>query len=314
MFSVYKITNKINNMCYIGSSIRVEKRWAQHRNAAFNENNACYNYPLYQDFRSFGLENFSFEILADDFNSIEEMEDFEQAMIDYYDSLAPKGYNQTRWTHSNNIASENMKKHIEKISCKCAKVDIKENILETYSSYHDAARKNFLNGENYASNIRQACKNEISSVKGYYFRDLDKEGKIISYPFKSPKGKKPLICISVLGLKDKYFNSISEAAKELNSDRSSISKCIKGDSRYSIIKGYIIREIDIYGNIIHNNIDIEQRIAEYNQRNPIINGEQHSIKEWCEIYQIKVPTVNARIRKGWDPISAITTPTKGDDA
>ena len=31
MFSVYKITNKINNKCYIGSSIRVEKRWKEHK-------------------------------------------------------------------------------------------------------------------------------------------------------------------------------------------------------------------------------------------------------------------------------------------
>ena len=30
MYSVYKITNKINNKCYIGSSIRVEKRWNGH--------------------------------------------------------------------------------------------------------------------------------------------------------------------------------------------------------------------------------------------------------------------------------------------
>ena len=36
---VYKITNNINNKVYIGSSVRVEKRWQQHKNDAFNPNN-----------------------------------------------------------------------------------------------------------------------------------------------------------------------------------------------------------------------------------------------------------------------------------
>lgn len=55
MFTVYKITNKINNKCYIGSSIRTEKRWKQHINASNNLNSPHYNYPLYQAFRKYGL-------------------------------------------------------------------------------------------------------------------------------------------------------------------------------------------------------------------------------------------------------------------
>lgn len=85
-------------------------------------------------------------------------------------------------------------------------------------------------------------------------------------------------------------------------DRSSIRKCITGSTRYSIVKGYIIREIDIYGNIIENNITIEEKIKEYNRRNPIINGIRHNIPEWCKIYKINPTTVNTRIRKGVDPI------------
>ena len=63
MFTVYKITNKINNKCYIGSSIRTEKRWKQHINASNNPNSPHYNYPLYQAFRKYGIDNFKFEIL-----------------------------------------------------------------------------------------------------------------------------------------------------------------------------------------------------------------------------------------------------------
>ena len=30
MIGIYKITNKLNNKCYIGQSIHIERRWAEH--------------------------------------------------------------------------------------------------------------------------------------------------------------------------------------------------------------------------------------------------------------------------------------------
>ena len=35
---IYKITNKINGKCYIGQSIKIEKRWSDHKTASHNEN------------------------------------------------------------------------------------------------------------------------------------------------------------------------------------------------------------------------------------------------------------------------------------
>ena len=124
-------------------------------------------------------------------------------------------------------------------------------------------------------------------------------------------GEKSLIAISVDTQDELYFESITQAAEKLNTDRTSISKCISGSQRYTIVKGYIIRELDLYGNIIENNIDIDERISEYNKRNPIIDGIRHDIPTWCNIYNIKQATVNARIRRGWNSINAITTPVKG---
>lgn len=310
MFTVYKITNKINNKSYIGSSIRAEKRWRQHVNAAFNPNSPHYNYPLYQAFRKYGLNNFSFKILKDDFNSIKEMTDYEKEMIIFFNSYN-KGYNQTLYTDRTENAIENINKYIKKISQKCAKVDINENIIEIYSSYHEAAKENGMDGDYEATSIRQTCKGERSSVKGLYFRDLDKENNVIHKPMKQSHGKKSLICIPVKEEDEVlYFESISEAARQLSTDRQSIGKCISGSTRYSIIHNYIIREIDIYGNIIENNISIEEKIKEYNRKNPIINGIRHSIPEWCKIYNMQPTTVNSRIRRGVDPIKAITTPTR----
>ena len=92
MYSVYKITNLINNKSYIGSSIRVEQRWKEHINSSKNPNDPKYNYPLYKAFRKYGLENFSFDIIADDFNTKEEMQLYENKMIIFYNSYN-NGYN-----------------------------------------------------------------------------------------------------------------------------------------------------------------------------------------------------------------------------
>lgn len=310
MFTVYKITNKINNKCYIGSSIRTQKRWKEHINASNNPNSPHYNYPLYCAFRKYGIDNFSFKVIKDDFNSVKEMTDYEREMIIFFDSYE-NGYNQTLQTDRINNATENLNKYNKKISQKCAKVDKFENILEIYDSYHDAARKNDLNGEYEATAIRDVCKGNRSSTRGLYFRDLDGNNNVVHKEMKRYYGKKSLVCIPVEEEKDTlYFESVSQAAKQLSTDRQSIGKCIAGSKRYSIVHGYIIREIDIYGNIIENEISIDEKIKEYNKKHPIINGIRHNIPEWCKIYNMNPSTVNTRIRKGVDPIEAITTPVR----
>lgn len=60
-----------------------------------------------------------------------------------------------------------------------------------------------------------------------------------------------LFLISIfLWSKKVYYESVSEAARLLNTGRDQIQQCIKGNNRYSTVKGYLIREIDENGNII----------------------------------------------------------------
>lgn len=314
MFTVYKITNQINGKCYIGSSIRVEERWRQHKNCAFNPNDRQYNYPLYQAFRKYGLDNFSFEIIKDDFDSLEEMEKYEHEAIIYYDSYI-HGYNQTLSTDRNTLSKENLSKHVLKVSQKCAKVDKDNNILEVYNSYHDAARKNSFGKSDYASHVRRVCKGEMSDIHGIYFRDLDENGKVIQKPFRHSHSKKPLIRISLDNPQEEYYyNSVSEAADDLtNGERRQITAHLSGSTQYSVVRGYLLRELDIDGNIIENSIKIEDKINEYNRLHPEINGERHTITEWCKIYGISTRTYYDRLKKGYDSIAAITTPKKRGD-
>lgn len=86
MTGIYKITNTINNKCYIGQSVDVKRRWRQHKVS-------CEDYPLYRAFKKYGIENFNFEIILE--CSKEELTKQEQYYIQHYRSLEKQyGYNQ----------------------------------------------------------------------------------------------------------------------------------------------------------------------------------------------------------------------------
>ena len=242
MNSVYKITNQINQKSYIGSSTRIEKRWAEHKNCAFNPNSNKYNYPLYQAFRKYGVDNFTFEIIKNDFSTIEEMQDYEQQMILKYNALSPNGYNQTIQTSSNNIANENLQKYLTEVSKQCALVNSKNEILEIYPSYHAAARAQGWDGDDRASTIKRICEGKARECNGLIFRLLDSEGNIIIPIFQTRKRRTKVYGISIDDPTDIiYYDSISEAARCEKTDRCSISKCINGSTKYSKVKGRVWR-------------------------------------------------------------------------
>ena len=91
---IYKITNLINNKCYIGQSTDIIGRWRHHKAASKNEMSNSYNYPLQRAFRKYGIENFSFEIIEECLKS--QLDQRESYWINYYEALGDKGYNQVR--------------------------------------------------------------------------------------------------------------------------------------------------------------------------------------------------------------------------
>ena len=92
---IYKITNKINNKCYIGQTIKTaEERWKEHQSHAFGSHPNDINKTLYQAIRKYGLKNFTFEVLQDNIETFEQLDKAEIYWIDYYNSFI-KGYNET---------------------------------------------------------------------------------------------------------------------------------------------------------------------------------------------------------------------------
>lgn len=98
MIGIYKFQNKINGLVYIGQSINIEKRKAQHYSSAKSPSNSSYNSKFHSALREFGKENFSFEILEQfspsDYSK-EKLNEREAFWINYYNSYE-KGYNSTK--------------------------------------------------------------------------------------------------------------------------------------------------------------------------------------------------------------------------
>lgn len=84
---IYKITNLVNNKSYIGQTTNWKRRFQEHRNKGYGQEE---NKVLYRAFDKYGINNFTFEV-------IEECEDYnerEKYWIKYFDSFQ-NGYNMT---------------------------------------------------------------------------------------------------------------------------------------------------------------------------------------------------------------------------
>ena len=58
---IYKITNNINNKCYIGQSKNIKRRFSEHKSEKYRKIHITKR--LYRAITKHGIENFSFEII-----------------------------------------------------------------------------------------------------------------------------------------------------------------------------------------------------------------------------------------------------------
>lgn len=89
---IYKITNQLDNKCYIGQSKDVAERWKQHAKCGLDIDTPVGN-KLYAAMKQDGIWNFTWELL--EACSIEDLDKREKFYIDLYDSCN-FGYNNTQ--------------------------------------------------------------------------------------------------------------------------------------------------------------------------------------------------------------------------
>lgn len=92
MVGIYKITNELNNKCYIGQSIDIYSRWKQH---IYEVNHLRISNKIYNAIRKYGLENFSFKVIEECPLNFKQLDEAEQKWIAFYDSYN-NGYNMTK--------------------------------------------------------------------------------------------------------------------------------------------------------------------------------------------------------------------------
>lgn len=91
---IYCFINNINGKKYIGQSIsKGNARYNNHKSSYKNPDDCEYESPLHRAFRKHGFENFTYEILAQDIESIDLLNQLEIQYIQQYNCQIPNGYN-----------------------------------------------------------------------------------------------------------------------------------------------------------------------------------------------------------------------------
>jgi group I intron endonuclease len=235
MYQIYKITNQKNGMVYIGSSIEVERRWRQHKEASINEKDHHYNYPLMVAFREFGISNFTFEVV-DTLPTWEAMIEAEHNWIIRENCVKPNGYNQTDKTDSPMfdpvIAKKMSDTKREKYGKRVCEIDSNKNIINSWESLAEAGENTGLD----RFKISNVCNGTRLTTGNRIFRFLDDENQIIEPEVKVnqvqsnriTKSSKKVVKMNDNNEELQIYDSVALAAADNNCDASAISKVCNG--------------------------------------------------------------------------------------
>ena len=235
MFQIYKIKNNLNNKVYIGSSIDVERRWRQHKEASINEKDHHYNYPLMVAFRQFGIANFTFEVV-DTLSDYQTMIKAEHDWIVKENCVVPNGYNQTDNTNSPmfdpNVAKKMSNTKRDKYGKRVSEIDSNGNIINVWDSLAEAGEKTGLD----RFKISDVCNGRRLTTGDRVFRFLDEEENIIIPEVKVNQVQTNRITKTsrkVIKMDDnnnilQTYDSVALAAADNNCDASAISKVCNG--------------------------------------------------------------------------------------
>ena len=249
MYQIYKITNQKNGMVYIGSSIEVERRWRQHKEASINEKDHHYNYPLMVAFREFGISNFTFEVI-DTLPTWEAMIEAEHNWILKENCVVPNGYNQTDKTDSPMfypaIAKKMSDTKREKYGKRVCEIDSNGNIISIWNSLAEAGEKTGLN----RFKISDVCNGRRLTTGDRVFRFIDEGENILIPEVKANQVQTNRITktsrkVGAYNANNELvasFDSLQLAAQFCGGDSSAIAAVCRG--KRNTHKNYIWRYLD----------------------------------------------------------------------
>ena len=229
-YKVYVHINKINNKKYVGiTKQKCQERW-KHDGFGYKKQE-----KFFRAIQKYGWDNFEHIILYENLNA-EQAGEIEKKLIQEYDSYN-NGYNADLGGSITNHSPETLekmrqsmlgKKHTEETKQKISDSKEKSKIIcieknKIYNSIKEAGEDTDTD----TSSIVKCCKGIVLTAGGYTWRYIDKE-KYDKYKNntinRKDKSKKPVICLTT----GKYYDTVTEAAKDTNSDASNIIKVCKG--------------------------------------------------------------------------------------
>lgn len=239
-YSIYIHVNKVNNKVYVGKSGRkVKYRWGVDGSGYLRGSDQKY---FANAIRKYGWDGFYHFIIWDNCLTSDEANYWERELIRLYRSNDPtRGYNMTVGGDGcpGRAVSEETREKLKESLIKHRNIrqydkngnlikvwDTVEDILEYFKTKSSSSLYNHLNGHG-------------KSFYGFVFR-YEEDNTEVNYEIK--KTTKRIKCYTKDGVFIKVFNSLVEAAKELNLTESLITRCVKNQMIQT--SGYTFRYDD----------------------------------------------------------------------
>jgi len=135
IYSVYKATNKISNMQYIGMTNNMKRRLYGHKNSKKTTH-------FSRSIQKYGFDNFEFEIILQTLD-YEHCKEYEIKLISIYNTYRPNGYNLTLggegtvgYTHSKDTKLKLSKLALNRVPSDQARENMRNAKLGTKNSFH----------------------------------------------------------------------------------------------------------------------------------------------------------------------------------
>ncbi len=198
---IYKATNVVTGEIYVGATtVSLQERINDHYNKATKN----YGHKFQNAIREYGFESFIWEQIDTGINT-DELALKEKYYIQKFDSFH-NGYNSDR--------GGGFKKTIYQYN-------LTGELESTFQSLEEASKSSSISEES----ISHACIGDRKTSNGFYWTYTS------TFDLKEDIRKKKVIQYDYKGELVKVFDSISEASKATEVNKSSIAKCCRGERK-----------------------------------------------------------------------------------
>ena len=217
-YFIYKATNKINGMAYVGQSVHPFERIQQHATDRRNKNSI-----FHRAIDKYGIDAFKWEWLAVARDK-DEANEAERYYIEKEKTYKPNGYNMTKGGDGGSMWNA--------IPVVCLTLD--GQFVKRYDSATEAQADGFWCG-----NVIRCCKDKTKFCKNHIFMFEDEYLRTGGRKWKKPMPRctKPIIQCDLEGNFIKRFDSITDIENELGISHTNVVMCARGKQKSA--SGYI---------------------------------------------------------------------------